>query len=458
MRLTGDEVAAASHGQWVQDKVPALISGIGTDSREFIAGHAFLALRGVTFDGHQHAAQVADKASALIGDVQGVAGWSALLDTPQLEVQDTLQALGDIAACHRRTLVQSKVIAITGSYGKTTVRSMLQHVLSGLGLEVASTQKNFNNLIGVPKTLMDVPEHADVAIIECGISEVGEMERLSAIVQPDIVIVTGLTCAHGEGLGGELGIAQEKAKLLTHLSPQGWCVLGLGVAEQFANIDALNTQETMDMGDNHAVTWSLDGQRLTLSYQQQEAALDLLLPAKHWAEDMALVAQTVLRLAQDLEQSWTLQQVVQVLQSWQPVEGRMQMSTAANRFTLIDDSYNANPASMQAALDTLASLSGYRVAIIGDMLELGEQAEKIHQQLDLHDIDEVLTVGKLMGSLQAVNPKHRIRVFRDTEALSAWLESKDFPPQASTVLVKASHGTGLYRIAAQLKDRGQHVI
>jgi len=458
MRLTADEVAKASRGRWVQGKVPTLISGIGTDSREFIAGHAFLALRGVTFDGHQHAAQVADKASALIGDVQGVAGWSSLLDTPQLEVHDTLQALGDIAACHRRKLVQSKVIAITGSYGKTTVRSMLQHVLSGLGLEVASTQENFNNLIGVPKTLMAVPEHADVAIIECGISEVGEMERLSAIVQPDIAIVTGLTCAHGEGLGGERGIAQEKAKLLKHLSAKGWCVLGLGVAEQFAKLDKLNIQETVDMHDQHAVQWSLDGQRLTLSHQQQQAALDLRLPAKHWAENMALVAQTVLRLAQDLEQNWTLQQITQVLQSWQPVEGRMHISTAPNGFTLIDDSYNANPASMQSALDTLAALSGHRVAIIGDMLELGEQAENVHQQLNLHDIDEVLTVGTLMGTLQAINPKHHIRVFRDADTLSAWLESKDFPPLGSTVLVKASHGTGLYRVAAQLKERSQDVI
>ena len=457
MRLTGDEVAKASRGRWMQDKVPALISGVGTDSREFIAGHAFLALRGVTFDGHQHAAQVADKASALIGDAQGVAGWS-LLDTPQLEVQDTLQALGDIAACHRRKLVQCKVIAITGSYGKTTVRSMLQHVLTGLGLQVSSTQENFNNLIGVPKTLMAVPEQADVAIIECGISEVGEMERLSAIVQPDIAIVTGLTCAHGEGLGGELGIAQEKAKLLTHLSPQGWCVLGLGVAEQFAEVDTLNIQEAVNMHDEYAIQWFLDGQRLTLSYQQQEAEFDLLLPAKHWAEDMALVAQTVLRLAQDLEKRWSLQQIAQVLQSWQPVEGRMHISTAPNSFTLIDDSYNANPASMQAALDTLAALSGYRVAIIGDMLELGEQAESVHQQLNLHNIDEVLTVGTLMGTLQAVNPKHHIRVFRDADTLSAWLESKDFPPLGSTVLVKASHGTGLYRLAAQLKERGQHVI
>jgi len=185
------------------------------------------------------------------------------------------------------------------------------------------------------------------------------------------------------------------------------------------------------------------------------------LPAKHWAEDMALAATVMLRLADDLDKDWTLAAVCQALKTWQPVEGRMAIHKLP-AFTLIDDAYNANPASMQAALDTLADLSGYRVAILADMLELGDGEADIHRQLHLHDIDEVLTVGPLMAGLQAANPDKHIRVFKDVAALTAWLDSKDFPPHACTVLLKGSHGTGLHQISTILKNpernRGQHVI
>ncbi|MDX8388672.1 MAG: UDP-N-acetylmuramoyl-tripeptide--D-alanyl-D-alanine ligase [Ghiorsea sp.] len=460
MRLTGQEIAKASQGAWKSD-VPNMITGIGTDSRDFIAGHAFLALRGITFDGHGHAHQVVEQASALIGDGKGVGLWAELTDTPQLEVNDTLHALGDIAACHRKKLIDTQVIAITGSYGKTTVRSMLAHVLKALGLEVASTKENFNNLIGVPKTLMAVQPSADVAIIECGISELGEMERLSGIVQPDIAIVTGLTHAHSEGLGGMLGVAREKSKLMTHLLAQGWCVLGHGVSEHFKQADCSVLQTTYDMDKPEAVSWVLNGMRITLKHGAETSDFDLILPAKHWAEDMALVATTVLKLAGELQKNWSLDDITQTLSTWVAVDGRMRVyaPTAEKKFTLIDDSYNANPASMQAALDTLALLDGHKVAIIGDMLELGEQAEVNHLNLDLHGIDEVIVVGDLMSSLAQQNGIQSNHCFRNAEDLMVWLdETSEFPAFESKVLLKSSHGMGLYKVAEQLKQRGQHVI
>ncbi len=450
MRMSGADMAQASQGTWVRGEAPDWISGIGTDSRDFIAGHAFLALRGHAFDGHAYAAQVADKAAALIGDATGVSSWKDLR-APQLQVQDTLHALGNIAAWHRQGLTACRVVAITGSYGKTTVRAMLAHVLVELGLKVAATKENFNNLIGVPKTLMAVPDDAEVAIVECGISEVGEMTRLSEIVQPDIAIITGIGVAHGEGLGDKQGVAREKAKLLTHLLPQGWCLLGSGVRQTFAEAGCLPSHACLDMNDDSTVDYRLRGCQLSLTYQGEEAKLDLPLPARHWAEDMALVAQAALRLGQDKHKPWRLADIAQALRGWSPVSGRMRVTHG--EFTLIDDSYNANPASMQVALDTLAALPGYRVAILGDMLELGAQAQALHQALALHDIDEVLTVGKLMAGLQAANPDRHIRVFPDADALAAWLQGKDFPPATSTVLVKGSHGTGVHRIAACLQAR-----
>ncbi len=458
MRLSGKEMAMACQGRWIGE-IPEWITGLSTDSREFTPGQVFLALRGLNFDGHSHAKNIADKAMALIGDIKGVASWQALLQTPQLEVEDTLTALGDIAACHRATLKDTVVIAITGSYGKTTVRSMLSHVLATLGVEVAATKANFNNLIGVPKTLLAIEPTAEVAVVECGISELGEMERLSEIVQPDIAMITGLSHAHGQGLGGLTGVAQEKAKLLNHLSPQGWCALGLGVAEQLNRAKCNTGDKVLDM-DTSPVVWSLDGRRLTMEQAAETAELLLPLPAKHWAEDMALVAAVTLELGSVMNRQWTLSQVTAALETWSSVEGRMCVyaQNEARNYTLIDDSYNANPASMQAALDTLAKLEGHRVAVLGDMLELGDLAAECHQQLNLHDIDEVILVGPLMSGLVKVNPQREMRCFENASALLDWIkEQQHFPVADSTALLKSSHGSGLYQVADYLRHRGQHV-
>lgn len=457
MHLTADELAQASQGVWLQES-PKMIEGIATDSRSLVQGEAFLALRGPRFDGHEHAASIADKASVLIGDALGVQAWSSLA-TPQLQVKDTLSALADIAAFHRQRLSATRVIAITGSYAKTTVRSMLAHVLTQLGLEVAATKANFNNLIGVPQTLMNVPMTSDVALIECGISEQGEMIRLSAMVQPDIAIITGLSHAHAEGLGDLTAIAQEKVKLMEHLLPQGWCVLGAGVAKTLADADCVLPHTTYDMDKAQAVTWILDQQQLTLNHGQEAGSLQLALPAKHWAEDMALVATVTLQLAAEMKRDWTLEAIAQALQTWRAVDGRLSVYAANEQhdFTLIDDCYNANPASMQAALDTLAAVDGHRIAVLGDMLELGESAITAHQVLNLQGIDEVVCIGALMSTLKE---KHaHVRCFVDVHAyVATLLDVHAYPATASTILVKSSRGMQLNQVVDVLLKRGAYAV
>lgn len=460
MRLTAQQLAIASQGEWLSNQpAPALIDGICTDSREFIAGHAFLALRGVNFDGHAHAAQVADTASALIGDKQGVSLWQDL-STPQLQVNDTLQALADIAAYHRQQLTHTRIVAITGSYGKTTVRSMLQHVLVKSGLQVSATKANYNNLIGVPKTLLAIDAQADVAVIECGISELGEMQRIAAMVQPDVVILTGFTAAHSLGLGGLSGVVKEKFELVKHLQAHGFCALGKGVAKHLAEAGCEMSVPTVGLDVNGAVTWHLEGQDLLLAVGKEQACFTLSLPAEHWAEDMALVATVVKQLLPQL----SLQHIALQMQSWQAEDGRLQVFSASKvqPFTLIDDSYNANPASMQAGLDTLANMGGMRIAIIADMLELGESAIFAHTSLQLHDIDQVLCVGELMGHLMdhAASSKaaNHIQHFERLPALMHWLQQHHFPPQDSTVFVKGSHSMGLAQVVDFLRNRGMHVL
>lgn len=444
MRLSGIELKQATGGDWSKG-IPETINGISTDTRKFIAGNAFLALRGPNFDGHLFADKVASEAHALIGDHQGVLLWDNL-EMPQLQVEDTLTALGDIANAWRHRLSQATVIAITGSYGKTTVRSMLAHLFEALGMRTAATHANLNNLIGVPTTLLGVDEDTEVALIECGISEIGEMERLSRIVQPDIAVITGISSAHSAGLGGVQGVASEKSKLISHLLPQGWCVFGSGVSPLLQAEKIPNTSIDMDKAEGEIVTWQLQGQTLQLATEKECAALALALPARHWAANMALAATIVLKYFADRPclAMPQLQDIADILASWKAVDGRMATVTGINGATILDDSYNANPVSMQAALDTLRALAGRRTAIIGDMGEL-EHAAAAHAGLDVSAIDQLILIGHEMAALKSKRPD--ARWFATTDEALAWIKGNMTRFGSDDhLLIKASRRMQLDRI------------
>jgi UDP-N-acetylmuramoyl-tripeptide--D-alanyl-D-alanine ligase len=465
MRLSGIELKRATGGDWHKG-MPESISGISTDTRKFIEGHAFLALRGPNFDGHHFAEQVVSKARALIGDKQGTRLWDNL-ETPQLQVEDTLTALGDIANAWRNRLNHTSVIAITGSYGKTTVRSMLAHIFKSLGVRTAATHANLNNLIGVPTTLLSIDETAEVALVECGISEQGEMERLSQIVQPDIAVITGISAAHSSGLGGIQGVAREKSRLISHLLPQGWCIFGSGVARQLKDQSIPHLCIDMDQADNDVVQWSLEGQALQLATGCEKAGVTLSLPARHWAANMALAATIVLKYFNTQANRQTkgrasqatpgLQDIADALSGWQAVDGRMAMVHGANGVTILDDSYNANPTSMQAALDTLALLPGRKTAMIGDMAEL-EEAARAHASLDVSAIDTLILIGHEMQALKAVHTG--ALWFATTSEALKWVKSNlNRFGERDYVLVKGSRSMQLDRLVRAMVNReGMHAL
>jgi len=447
MRLSGMDIQTATRGQWL-GAAPVAINEIVTDSRNFKAGQTFLALRGPHFDGHLYAQDIADKAEALIGDRQGVHLWDNL-DAHQLQVSDTLQALGDIAHAWRKQLRNTTIIGISGSYGKTSLRSLLEHGLRGLGLNVAATRANLNNLIGVPQTLMSIPEDADFGIVECGISEPGEMQRLAHMLQPDIAVLTGLSAAHGEGLGGLQGIAQEKSLLLNEISDHGWCALGEGVAEALLTFAIDYPHDALIAGDAVAVHWQLDGTELTLSHAGADEMMQLALPARHWAANMALAAGIMLRATESRHLSFSLKDIVRALADWQPAEGRMQQRGGRNGSTILDDCYNANPASMQAALDTLVAMDGHRVAILGDMAELGPDSAQAHAGLNLASVDQIFLIGPHMKHLAAHYPE--ARCFKDTDAAEVFFNSYQ-PAAVDMMLIKASRSMALERIVTALSS------
>lgn len=447
MRLSGLEIQQAVHGRWLGN-VPDMINGLVTDTRNFKSGQAFLALHGPNFDGHKFAFSVADRAEALIGDAEGIKLWEDL-HACQLEVSNTLQALGDIAHAWRMQLQQTTVIAISGSYGKTSLRSMLSHGFSALGFNVAATHANLNNLVGVPQTLLGVEKNADIALIECGISEIGEMSKLAAIVHPDIAILTGITSAHTEGLGGLSGVVHEKSALFDHLVAQGWCALGEGVEEQLIRQDIEIPDSALIAGAAGAVQWQLYGKELSLSDELEEAVISLELPARHWAANIALAAGIILRLSRQLGKQVSLKQIAAILAEWQAPAGRMQQLRGISGCLILDDSYNANPVSMQAALDTLVAMDGHRVAFLGDMAELGNSSIQAHAGINLSGLDEVCLIGPQMKTLAA--KYQQARWFESTEDAISYLS--DYSPERNAViLVKASRSMALEGIVGLLSD------
>ncbi|MDQ6994574.1 MAG: Mur ligase family protein, partial [Mariprofundaceae bacterium] len=320
------------------------------------------------------------------------------------------------------------------------------HLLTGLGLHVHTTNANLNNLIGVPQTILATPIDADVALIECGISEQGEMQRLANILSPDGVVMTGMTSAHSEGLGGLEGVVKEKARLLSAVKTDGWCALGNGVADDLKQQDIDITCQSIQ----NEVTWKRQGLDVTFYDQHQSADLRLALPADHWCENMALVLSIALATPWNIQISADFQDLVKLLSTWSAVEGRLQTYQGFAGCQILDDAYNANPVSMQAALHTLQAMPTRRIAILGDMKELGDTSLQAHATLNVQNIDGLWLVGEAMKVLHEQHPTSQW--FLNVDALLAWLAANmENIMQGDTVLVKASHSMGLEKVVEMLK-------
>lgn len=442
--MTGIQVQQATHGRWLGE-IPDCIRHVCTDSRRIQAGDTFLALRGPQYNGHDFGRIAASRgASSLIGDYAEGNSWQDI-PLPRLQVEDGLTAFGGIAAAWRRS-INSKVVAITGSVGKTSLRNMLEHALRKLDLRIAATHANENNLIGVPANLLQVTGNEDIALIECGISEPGEMTRLADIIQPDVAVITAVTDAHTEGLGSITGVLHEKTRLLNTIQPGGWCAMGTGVYNMARKYAFLPDCPILDMDSPHAdsIRWSLTGTLLHLQMTTQHAEVELALPASHWAANMALAISIVCRLTGS-----TLSEATGAMAGWQTVSGRMQLLSGPGGYRVIDDTYNANPASMQAALDTLNRLPGRHFAVLGNMAELGADTEQLHAALEPGELTGLILVGNHMHLLRDKYPT--AICVADTaaaiESALAWqLTSSDH------VLVKASRIMGLDTVVQALTE------
>lgn len=466
---TATEAEAATGGHAT---APFEATGVSIDSRSIEPGDLFVALTDAR-DGHDFVADALTKgaAAALVTHrPEGVAG-----DAPLLIVPDVLEALGALGIA-ARARTKARIIAITGSVGKTSTKSMLRDVLDGQG-KTHAAEKSFNNHWGVPLTLARMPADADYAVVEIGMSNPGEIAPLSRMTRPHVAMVTTVAAAHLEAFGAIEGIAHEKASIFEGLEPGGTAIL---------NGDIETTPILIAKAEGHAARILTFGEHAESHHRLVEASVvgdatvvrgrawrtpvlfRLGTAGRHFAVNAMAVLAAVWAVGGDRGRA------VIAFAQWRPPGGRGQRERLALdivddhlTFDLIDDAFNANPASMAAALDVLAAseptdglgriAAGRRVAVLGDMLELGEDEAAMHAELAAHPamerIDLVHCVGPRMRALWDALPATK-RGHRVDSAEALMPKARSLVDAGDIVLVKGSKASRVSRVVEALKALG----
>ncbi|VXB39704.1 UDP-N-acetylmuramoyl-tripeptide:D-alanyl-D-alanine ligase [Pseudomonas sp. 8AS] len=426
---------------------------VSTDSRKIEAGQLFVALSGPNFDGHDYLAEVAGKGAVAALVEHEVAG----VDLPQLIVSDSRVGLGRLGALNRQAY-SGPLAAVTGSSGKTTVKEMLASILrAGLHGPVLATRGNLNNDLGAPLTLLELaPEHVG-AVIELGANHVGEIGYTVSLTRPQVAIITNAGTAHVGEFGGPDKIVEAKGEIIEGLAADGVAVLNLD-DKAFATWRArargrrvLSFALRDSHADFHAAELARDARgclAFTLHSPVGQARIQLNLLGEHNVANALAAAAAAHALGVPLVG------IQAGLESLQPVKGRAVAQLATNGARVIDDTYNANPISMCAAVDILAAFSGRTVLVLGDMGELGEWAEQGHRDVGAY------AAGKV-SALYAVGPlmAHAVKAFgteghhfADQASLIAALgrESGD-----TTILIKGSRSAAMEKVVAALCASGE---
>jgi UDP-N-acetylmuramoyl-tripeptide--D-alanyl-D-alanine ligase len=424
-------------------------SGFGavtTDSRALSAGSLFVAIAGDKFDGNDFVRDAHEKgaAGALVSRV-------ADLPLPQVEVRDTRRAFGALARAWRASLA-IPVVAVTGSSGKTTVKELVASILS-VSRSVCVTQGNLNNDIGVPLTLMRLSEQHDALVVELGANHAGEIDYLASLAQPTVGIITNAGAAHLEGFGSLEGVAAAKGELLDHLPKAGTAVLNADDRFRAEWVARSPCELTVTFGFSPSADCTVVGEpeydaagtdfRMRLPDGQE---LDVRLPLLGRQN----VANALAAAAAAEAVGVSGDDIVTGLGRASAVCGRLKSLAGRGGATLVDDSYNANPGSVRAALEYLAVLGGTRILVLGDMAELGPNARTLHREIGEYArgrCDALFTIGDLAReAADAYGPG--ARAFADCQSARAAIEP--LLDSSTTVLVKASRVMGLDRLVKAL--------
>lgn len=418
------------------------ITGAVLDSRKVQPGYLFFAAKGERVDGHSFIAQAVEMGAALV-----VCEKVPEVNIPYILVEDTFAALKKVAIFYREQLT-IPVIGVTGSVGKTSTKEMIAACLS-VRFNVLKTQGNFNNEIGLPLTILNIRKEHQAAVVEMGISDFGEMTRLSQIAKPDICVITNIGQCHLENLIDRDGILRAKTEIFEYMQPHGYVVLN-GDDDKLATIKEVHGRKPyfFGLGDSVSKTQmdiyaqdiqsnGLFGSDFTLNLMGEELFATVPLPGQHMVIN-ALAAAGVGHIL-----GMSKEEILAGIGSVKATGGRSNIIRRTDK-TVIDDCYNANPISMKSAIDLLKMAKGPKTVILGDMFELGAEEQTLHREVGhyaaLACLDRMIFIGDLAKEmyegarmLRAV-PEH----YPDKAAFFAAHKPEDFAD--STVLVKASHG------------------
>ncbi|MBK8457135.1 MAG: UDP-N-acetylmuramoylalanyl-D-glutamyl-2,6-diaminopimelate--D-alanyl-D-alanine ligase [Phyllobacteriaceae bacterium] len=461
---TGEAILATLDGRPV-GVMPGAATGVSIDTRTLQSGDAYFAIKGEVHDGHDFAsAALAAGASVLVVAEEKLPALGRV-QAPMIVVSDTLKALERLGAA-ARARAKGRIVAVTGSAGKTTTKEALRHVLSAFG-SVHASDRSFNNHWGVPLTLARLPADADFGIFEIGMNHPGEIRPLVNLVRPHVAIVTLIAAAHLGYFASLDEIAMAKAEIFEGIEPEGVALINRDDAF-FTLLDkaakAAGVKTIHGFGEHLRARFRLvtaepvgDGTAITARIAGKDLSATVGAPGRHMVQNALAVLGVADALGLDTGRA------AQGLAGLTPEKGRGQrtiLSVRGGNSTLIDESYNANPASMRAAVALLDQAAigakGRRIAVLGDMRELGAHSDKLHVELAAvlaaSKTDVVFLAGPEMKALAAALKPGLLAAYRESVEDLTPLVVKALEP-GDAIMIKSSNGIGFSRIVAALQDK-----
>lgn len=462
-KIAVTDAVKAANGALIRRGADNFISGVKHDSRECGAGDLFVAIIGENMDGHQFIPQVVEKGCRTVM-VSHEDGWTEAVGDVALNVilvEDTVYALGELAKYYLQTLDVLK-IAVTGSVGKTSVRDMIYYVLREKYV-CGRNLKNFNNAIGVPISIFQFDSSIQAVVLELGMNQFGEIDRLAEIVKPHIAVITNIGISHIENLGSRDGIFQAKMEITKHITGRGEMESGALV---FPFDDEYLTKENTkgsyqqivigEDGRSEYIISSVDdfgllGIQFTLEHKQESCRITLSVPGRHNAVNAALA------IAAGGLAGVTIKQAQRGLSKAELTGSRLKQLTNG-RISVIDDTYNASPDSMKSAMKVLeiSECKGHKIAILGDMYELGTESKRQHFGIGLFArnlrIDTVIAIGEDAAQIAegAEGGQVDVAYFKNKEAFYA--KMGQFIGIGDIILVKGSRGMKMEKVVEKLLE------